>query len=83
MRHNSSGSLKKDPCLAGVFQWIENQLVNQKVVGSIPSQGICLGRRLGPQLRACERQLIDVSLTHCCFFPSMSLYLPLSLKINK
>ena len=29
--------------LAGVTQWIECQLVNQKVAGLIPSQGTCLG----------------------------------------
>ena len=36
----------------------------------------------GAQLGACERQLIDVSLTHRCFSPSLSHSLPLSLKIN-
>ena len=29
--------------LAGVAQWVEHQPVNQKVAGSIPSQGTCLG----------------------------------------
>ena len=29
--------------LAGVAQWIECRPVNQKVAGSIPSQGTCLG----------------------------------------
>ena len=29
--------------LAGVAQWIECQPVNQRVTGSIPSQGTCLG----------------------------------------
>ena len=29
--------------LAGVAQWIEYQLANQKVARSIPSQGTCLG----------------------------------------
>ena len=29
--------------LAGVGQWIERQLANQRVTGSIPSQGTCLG----------------------------------------
>ena len=33
------------PALAGVAQWIANQPVNQKVAGSIPSQGTCLGCR--------------------------------------
>ena len=30
---------------------------------------MCLGFRFSPQLGACERQLIDVSLSHCCFSP--------------
>ena len=48
-------------------------LHNQRVAGSIPSQGTCLGCGLCPWLGAHERQpRIDVSLPH-----------PLSLKINK
>ena len=35
--------------LAGVAQWIELQPVNQRVTGSIPSQGTCLGCVPGPQ----------------------------------
>ena len=68
---------KPTNALAGVAQWIEHQPVNQRVTGSIPSQGTCLG--CGPGLRygACERQPhSDVSL-------SLSPSLPLSLKINK
>ena len=34
---------------------IELRPVNQKVPGSISSQGICLGRGPGPQQGACER----------------------------
>ena len=34
--------------LAGMAQWIECQPVNQRVVGSIPSRGTCLGRGQGP-----------------------------------
>ena len=41
--------------LAGVAQWIEFQPVNQRVAGSIPSQGTRLGCRPGPQLGVCER----------------------------
>ena len=49
--------------LAGVAQWIECQPVNQRVTGSIPSQGTCLGCRPDPQYRVCERQPhIDISL---------------------
>ena len=42
-------SEKDHAALAGVAQWIERQPANQKVPGSIPSQGICLGCRSGPQ----------------------------------
>ena len=42
--------------LAGVAQWIECRPVNQRVTGSIPSQGTCLGCRPGPQLGVHERQ---------------------------
>ena len=34
--------------LAGVAQWIERWPANQEVVGSIPSQGTCLGCGPGP-----------------------------------
>ena len=49
--------------LAGVAQWIEHWPVNQRVTGSVPSQGTCLGYAPGPQCGAHERQPhIDVSL---------------------
>ena len=35
--------------LAGIAQWIEHGPVKQRVAGSIPSQGTCLGCRPGPQ----------------------------------
>ena len=56
--------LKKiEPALAGIAQWIEWGPVNQRVTGSIPSQGTGLGCGPGPQSGACERQLhTDVSL---------------------
>ena len=61
---------------AGVAQWIERQPANQRLAGSIPSQGMCLGCGPGPQSRAHERQPhIDVSL-------SLSPSFPLSLKIK-
>ena len=50
--------------LAGVAQWTERQLANQKVASSIPSQNTGLGCRPRPHLGVCKRQLIDVSLTH-------------------
>ena len=66
------------PSLAGVGQWIEHQPVKQKVADLIPSEGTCLGCGPGPLLGACERQLINVSLAHRCFPPSVSLSLHLS-----
>ena len=45
--------------------------------------GACLGCGPHPQFGARERQLIDVSLTHRYFSPSLSPFLPLSVKINK
>ena len=57
--------------------WIECQPVNQKVASSIPSQA------RSPGGITCERQTIDTSLTHWCFYPSLCPSLPLSLKINK
>ena len=59
--------------LADVVQWVECQPVSQRVTGSIPSEGTCLGFRPGPQYRVCERQPhIDVSLLLFIFlFPSL------------
>ena len=54
--------------LAGVAQWIGHPPTNQKVTSLIPSQGTCLGCGPGPQLLACERQRIGVSLPP---FPSL------------
>ena len=49
--------------LASMAQWIELQSMNQRVTGSIPSQGTCLVCRPSPQLGAWERKPhIDVSL---------------------
>ena len=70
----SPSSLPSD--LAGVAQWIEHQPVKGKAAGLIPYQGTCLSGGPGHQLVACERQLINVSLTHRCF----SLPSPLSKK---
>ena len=54
--------LNKKEALAGLAQWVERQPANQRVTGSIPSQGKCLGCRPGPQWGACGRQPhIDVS----------------------
>ena len=54
-------------------QWIECQPANQRVAGSIPSQGTCPGCGSGPRLGECERQLVEVSLTHQCFSPSLTI----------
>ena len=50
--------------LAGVAQWVGSCTANQKVTSLIPSQGTCLDCEPGPQLGACKRQLINVTLTH-------------------
>ena len=48
--------------LAVVAQWIELRPTNQRVTGSIPSQGTCLACGTGPQLGTHKRQPhIDVS----------------------
>ena len=63
--------------LADVAQWIECQPANQRVSGSIPTQGTCLGCGPGPQWRALERQpYTDVSVP--LFLPPFP-----SLKISK
>ena len=60
---------KKEGSLAGVAQWIECLPADQRVTGSIPSQGTCLGCRLGPQKGVHKRQPhIDISLRF--FLPS-------------
>ena len=60
---NSLATHKWSIALAGMVQWIKCQPVNQKVAGSIPSQGTCLGCGPGPQCGVRERQPhIDVSL---------------------
>ena len=63
----------KSPALAGVAQWIECGPANQRVAGSIPSQGTCLGRGPGAQEGAREKQPhIDVSLPlFLLHFPSL------------
>ena len=63
-----------------MVQWIECRPENQKITSSIPSQGTCLGCRPGPRVGVCERQLIDVSLTHDVSLPFFSLPSPVSKK---
>ena len=45
---------KGSGALAGVAQWTEYQPVNQRVTGSIPSQGTCLDCGPGPQQRGTQ-----------------------------
>ena len=47
--------------LTGVAQLAGHCPTKGNVVGSIPGQGTCLGCGPGPQLGACERQLVDIS----------------------
>ena len=54
-----------------------------KFAGSIPAQGTFLGCRFGPGWGMYKRQLINDSLSHQCFSPSLSLSFPFPLKINK
>ena len=42
------GLENKIEALAGVAQWTECWPANQRVTGSIPSQGTCLGCKPGP-----------------------------------
>ena len=64
--------------LAGVAQWIECEPANQRVIGSIPSQGTCLGCGPGQvPSRECRRG------NHTLIFLSLSFSLPSPLsKIN-
>ena len=68
----------RNSALAGIGQWIELQTANQRVAGSVPSQGTCLGGRLGAQWGGTW-----VATTHWCYSLSLSPSLLLSLKINK
>ena len=67
--------------LVGVAKWIESRPEDQKVTGLIPGQGTHLGSRPGPQLGACERQLISVS--RAAMFLSLFFSRIYSLKISK
>ena len=62
-------NVKMATALTGVAQWIECQPENQRVAGSIPSQGTCLDCRPGAQW-GCMRS------NHPLMF-----YLPLSLSL--
>ena len=72
--YSITGLSQEARALDGVAQWIECQPENQRVNSSIPRQGTCLGFRPDPWLGGCERQPINVSLTHQCV--SLPLFLP-------
>ena len=64
----------KSFALAGVAQWIECQPVNQRVTGSIPSQGTCLGCGPGTWWGPHKRQpRTDVSLSRSPSLPSLKI----------
>ena len=44
------GQLKAGYCPGWCGSWLEHHPVNQKVMGSIPGPGMCLGCGPGPQL---------------------------------
>ena len=56
--------------LAGVAQWIDHRTANQRVTGSVPSQGTCLG---------CGR----VRGNHTLMFFSLSFFFPSPLSKNR
>ena len=58
--------------LAGVAQWIESGPTKQRVAGSIPSHGTCLGCGPGPLWGAHERHP-PTSTFLCLFFSLPSL----------
>ena len=63
--------------LTGVAQWFGHCPTKQKVTGSIPGQGTCIGYRPGPGWGVCMGDA-----THQCVSLSHSPSFPLSLKIN-
>ena len=69
--------------LTRVAQLVGHCPAKQKFASLIPVWGTCLSFKYGLLLGPNERQLMDVSLSHQCFFPSLSPSHPLSLKINK
>ena len=63
--------------LTGVARWIKHQPVNQRVTGSNPSQGMCLGCRPGSPVWGTQE-----ATTHGCFSSSLSPSFPLCLKLT-
>ena len=81
-KHRHSTETRKP--LVGVAQLVGASSCKQKVAGLIPSQSTCRGCGFSPGWGALyEKHLIDVSVSHQCFCPSLSLPpFPLS-KIKK
>ena len=75
----------RDPCdhLCITMSVTSLGTLEQKVAGSIPGQGTCLGCGFGSLSGTHERQQTLVSLAHRCFSPSLPPSPPLSLNINK
>ena len=69
--------------LTGVAQWAGRCPTSRKVVSSVPVEDTCLDCGPGPQLGACGRRPINVSLSCRCFCYSLSPSLPFFLKRNK
>ena len=72
-----TGFVKTDlMALTGVAQLVGHRPAKQKVTGSVPGQGTCLGYGfclLSGSVREASKQAIHVSLSHQCFsfsFPS-------------
>ena len=68
--------------MTGVAFLVEHHPTKRKVTSGISHQGTCLGSRFGPQSGRVQ-EAVDVSLSHCCFSPSLSPFLPFSVKIKK
>ena len=78
--------LKNPLALTGVAQLVGHCPTNQKVASLILGQGTSLGGGPGPWLGVwgvCKRQLMDVSLAHQCFIPSLALSLKIKSLKNK
>lgn len=62
------------------FTRLECHPINERVAGSIPGQGTKVGGGLVPSQDAYGSQVIDVSVSYGCFYPSVSPSLRLCLR---
>ena len=74
--HSLQISRTNQGALTGVVQWAERRPTNQKVTGSIASQGTRLGFRPSSHMGAYERQLINECFSLSLMFLSLSFSLP-------